>query len=530
MTETLKLKVKNESRLLKALFEESPKHTYYRELALNSIEASATYLRIEPIKVGRNLKAMYLDDGSGLDEEGLKSLSDLYGSAKGDDHFGTGARVLTLSTNENGVIFQSKVDGVVRYVKYYLSKGNPVFEYTEGLFTEIPNEPTGNYTAVILLGNNSNQNTFKMPYGSITRDYPFEEQLENRFYGKTNTSIIVDGKKINYLEDILKKGEQFVVSSSKFDIIYTIKSSNLSGVVYENELYYPSRGRRKDGIICANANALLGKLDAYSVSESLSVIVKIKKKNVNIKQHRDGILDPETREDLNLEYFLDTIKRHTPLIVKMYISDNRREAFSNMKIKSGLEKFTDFDSIIGEEDSELDKGTGILMPKKKPARPKPCPECGEECGRKKECPKCGYIFPIKKTPIPSDDPIPRNILNPRKQSDEDGTTQKGYAEFNLDLSGTTITFERGEFVVYEGGDVLYFNTGAKAFTNTESKLANKNIARKTTWENLARQVEERIRPVLRGMKDIDRRAAMAVANAVLKDSAKATIAQLDKGV
>jgi len=507
----LGLEVKEISRLFKALQDEAPKTGSVREIVSNSDTAGATRIDIRTVKVGRNNKVAFIDNGTGLDAEGLYALRNLYGSSKGDDFFGTGVRVLTAPTNQMGTVFQSRVDGVTRFAKFYIKNGEPLIELSEGAFPtlKLGKLPTGNYTAVILLGNNAGQDTFKIPYGDLTKANPIKEQIETRFYNKTQADIFVEGEAVEHLADRLAKGESYTVEAPLGDVtfVYTIKGSNTSGVVYDNELYYPSKGKAKLGLLYDNATPVLKALDAAHVSDKLSVVVIINDTSgLTFGQHRDKIFNKDTGEDLDLAYFSQAITKFVPSEVEKYIDDQRVIKFSKIKIDNPYkeEDLKILNSLVDETpktNSELGDFDAVIP------RPKArvfCPECGHDItglngGEKCDNPKidCPYIKPTRKTPVPNPNPNPN--------------TKKSRAAKAFKVVVTNTADYPINVFVLRLGDTLYFNPDSALFEAFYAQTAHKKVPLLKRAKELAGQLEILVRPILRTTNVKDDQEATLIA-------------------
>lgn len=173
--------------LVASTIDRCPKVMMIRELARNAMEAAEhtqagakrVEFRVDTINGARKL--VLWNTGPGMDALELHRMCDLASSirkAKGlDANFGMGAKVASLPSNREGMIYRSCKDGVVSEVVLCHRGGaygrllrdlgdgtsDDVFDVTE-ILAEQGRDLSYDWTEVTLLGNRADQDTAKDPY------------------------------------------------------------------------------------------------------------------------------------------------------------------------------------------------------------------------------------------------------------------------------------------------------------------------------------------------------------------------------
>ena len=191
----IKMKM-NTSNAYAILVREAPAQQAGLEFFKNALEAvGSTFLTISSIKIKSGFKAVFHNDGKGLDEKTMKDLAEVFGdpnieNGKTDENYNTGARLIGMKTNELGIVFISQHDGVIRSTRTFVRDGEALAEFDEPEYTTLFRREKRDWVRVVLLGNSWSQPTFRKPYGNLTGLEPFLEQFLFRFYslGKVQKS------------------------------------------------------------------------------------------------------------------------------------------------------------------------------------------------------------------------------------------------------------------------------------------------------------------------------------------------------
>ncbi len=187
-----KLRVRDEDFLVASMIERCPKTMMIRELLKNAMEAAAAdpqgrgRIEFSPLEVGEATKLAIWNTGQGLTAAELNQMCDIASSIRKetglDRNFGMGAKVAALPSNQRGMRYRSAHQGTVHEVvigKYDGIYGRLLRPDPEGAMAEVlpvteaaaaeGRDVTGEWTEVVLMGNDDQQNTVIDPYNSDPR-------------------------------------------------------------------------------------------------------------------------------------------------------------------------------------------------------------------------------------------------------------------------------------------------------------------------------------------------------------------------
>lgn len=292
------LEVADEDFLVASLIERCPKAMMVRELMMNALEAARLapegrrLVEIIALPLDGTDKLTIWNTGPGMDGSELLRICNIASSLGKEKsltgNFGMGAKVASLPSNQRGMRYRSCKDGRVHEV--ILCKRDGVYgrlrryhpdtgEYLEvvdvtDLATQDGRETSEDWTEVVLLGNEPNQDTVKDPYnGNPGQDAQWlATYLYHRFYRlpegvrvtllkgtnkldgnrqfepipsrlrhfeKYETVSLPNGMEIHYLYDAQYNGTGHNKSVSG-----AIASAvSTCAVIYKNEMYDVHKGR-----------------------------------------------------------------------------------------------------------------------------------------------------------------------------------------------------------------------------------------------------------------------------------------------
>jgi hypothetical protein len=192
MTAITRLRVGDEAFLVAATIERCPKSMMIRELLQNALEAAAgapqgdRRVEFSALVVGGARKLAIWNTGRGLTADELYRMCDIAASINKqtglEANFGMGAKVAALPSNQRGLRYRSCRDGVVHEV--ILGKRDGVYGRVhqpgpDGRPTEIVEATAAaraegratdrDWTEVVLLGRQADQDTVADPYGGQPR-------------------------------------------------------------------------------------------------------------------------------------------------------------------------------------------------------------------------------------------------------------------------------------------------------------------------------------------------------------------------
>jgi len=315
------------------MMESAPKLGLLREAVRNALDANATRVWIYSKNISKRKmhKAVILDNGVGMSEQTLRNMAKINSLfdrevGKDENNFNSGIRIMGVPANESGLVFVSKHNGVIRNVLLSISNGEFKATYNaRGYNTDIGDDDRnikGNWTAVILLGCSSEQNTFTHPYGRGIKS-PFVTQVKNRFNNLLNKKgddvlIFVNGEKTTSIENVFNDSQQWRVKGRGFTVQYTLNTERpISGLMAEGEVYdicIPTA----TALAGTNSN-LVGALGAYAIKKELSVLVELDEALYCHHQHRNQLLNPTTKTELKVGDYLKHIVRLVPKELQDYI-------------------------------------------------------------------------------------------------------------------------------------------------------------------------------------------------------------------
>ncbi len=331
------------------LTREAPATQAGLEFFKNALEAiGSTKLSVSSIKIGKGFKAVFTNDGEGMDEETMFDLAKVFETAKAkngktDENYNTGARLIGMKTNENGVVFVSQHNGIVRSTRVFLEDGVALAEFNEEKFTKMFPKQRKDWVKVVLLGNSVGQNTLTKPYGNSSSNSPFLEQFLFRFY-KLNKPFRVD---LNggILVPLSKQYEKALYSKSvkvnkDVTIHYRVtptKMKAVCGVLVTNSLglqelfdVHYNAGSSK---FAKSSMRLLGELGAYAMKTELSVIVELSRDfDVKQTQYRDA-LQNKAGQPVELVDFYKQITDYVPTDLRVLI-DEKANRVNDKELKT----------------------------------------------------------------------------------------------------------------------------------------------------------------------------------------------------
>lgn len=312
-----------------------------REFVQNTMEC----LGVENVKIGElsvkglsAKKIFIMNDGQGMNIKQLKKLRNLYGSDKNPNrklngNNNTGARLMSLNANMIGTCFISKTkeDGInacffERDEDFnpkicMLNKENDKFGLLKD-YSKLANVESKEWTIVIALGNNEDQNTFKQHnYLLDSNDNAINIFFENRYYAKpysyeSNTKMIdfcIEKEQVTFTEELYRNVDCKKWYFETNEAIYTVRYSETWGLVqpksfilFENEMF-DVQGQDVIQNIVASSNHFMRSLQATTIKDKLSIIVEPIQKYVKYINDKG---EEDKRETLGMNNYR-TIVQHT---------------------------------------------------------------------------------------------------------------------------------------------------------------------------------------------------------------------------
>ena len=293
------LEVADEPFLIASLIERCPKSMMIRELMMNALEAAqhapegSRLVEISAMPMDGVDKLVIWNTGPGMDDHELLKICNIASSLGKEKsltgNFGMGAKVASLPSNRRGLRYRSckngrvhevilcKRDRVYGRLRRYDSETDTYVEVVDVTdLAEQEGRPLNvDWTEVVLLGNEPEQDTVRDPYnGDPEQDAQWlATYLYHRFYGlpegvkvtllkgtnkldgnrqfepiparlrhfeRYETVTLSDGMKIHYLYDAQYNG-----TGHNKSISGAIASAvSTCAVIYKNELYDLSKGRQ----------------------------------------------------------------------------------------------------------------------------------------------------------------------------------------------------------------------------------------------------------------------------------------------
>jgi hypothetical protein len=331
---------------VRKLIDDAPDLGMPREFAKNAEEATdSTMLNINKINVDGTMKAIFLNDGIGMDKDKLHKLGQLFGSDKNlngdlDGNNNTGARVMAIKSNRLGVVFVSSHKGKIHGKRISMTDGYiPVIEDETELVRDYPkmdifnmSEKKGDWTAVILLGNRKEQNTYENMYDneSLRSKNLIEFQIQHKFFDSSITMYLNSNNRINLFKEYVDIAEEkntswnvtldngvvlkynYLTKWAKNDTSIRIFKP-LSAIIFKNELFSVHRpASNKANVV--NSIGFMTKIGAYAIREKLSVIVDVTNlDSVRMTHYRDNLkMNNNVQKIMSLGDFEDEIIDNMP--------------------------------------------------------------------------------------------------------------------------------------------------------------------------------------------------------------------------
>ncbi|UQV17573.1 ATP-binding protein [Brevundimonas albigilva] len=219
MSEISAIRVDDQDFLVTSLIERCPKKMMIRELFKNAVEAAEQLGGEGRVEFGvteeffETPKLTIWNNGPGMDESELRQMTNLAASirkVKGlDANFGMGAKVASLPSNRQGLVYRSckngrvhetilcERDGAFGRLRRQGSDGTDlgdVIDVTEQIDQACIRDISEDWTEVTLLGNRDKQNTAVDPYDGdpAVKKFWLANALYHRFYRLPEVKVILD--------------------------------------------------------------------------------------------------------------------------------------------------------------------------------------------------------------------------------------------------------------------------------------------------------------------------------------------------
>ncbi len=440
----IKMKM-NTSNAYAILVREAPAQQAGLEFFKNALEAvGSTFLTIRSIKIKSGFKAVFHNDGKGLDEKTMKDLAEVFGdpnieNGKTDENYNTGARLIGMKTNELGIVFISQHDGVIRSTRTFVRDGEALAEFDEPEYTTLFRREKRDWVRVVLLGNSWSQPTFRKPYGNLTGLEPFLEQFLFRFYslGK-RFRVMVNGKRFVPLAEQYKKATHswsvtvgrgvtihYRIVPNRTKAVMGMLVTNKQGLKELFDVHY-NAGSSK---FAKSSMKLLGELGAYAMKKELSIIVELDSTfDAKQTQYRDKLIN-DAGNPVELVDFHKMIVDYVPTDLKQII-DERSDRANDKELKS---KTTE---VIKEVMEELGLDLERLVAQKN----------GQYTTGKKEQKKRDNK---KSNPNPGPSSSPKGEPTPAEK-------EKGVPQLTAEFNTEDEQWEKHDIGVFRG-TIVYFN-------------------------------------------------------------------------
>ena len=366
------LNIKDADFAIKKEILEAPTKILTREFIQNTMECEeVTKVCIGEIEVkGFNEKKFYIiNNGKGMNLTSISKLRDVYGSDKNierrlDGNNNTGARIISLKANLLGTIFVSKCNGEINgciftrdnqynvdfniidsskkhFTGYTSDKYNILKDYSYLLGEDKLDQ---DWTIVITLGNQKNQNTFLKPdfFSKDDSENYIEELMLNRYYQKANTykddskkiEFFIKDQKVEFTKDLIAnvKGQSWEFTSplAKYEVKHSENWGKIipkSFIVYQNEMFeVVSQGYQNNPFI-DNSSSFMRDLGAINLRDNLSIVITpLKSKDFTMNHLRDQLRynSLEKNEQVKLSHFIDDFKTHADSSLKKMIEDSNK--------------------------------------------------------------------------------------------------------------------------------------------------------------------------------------------------------------
>ena len=373
------LVVRNQEYAIRKAIYDAPTKILTREFIQNTMECEkVTKVCIGEIEVkGFSAKKFYIiNNGKGMSAKEISNLREIYGSHKNPDgdlqgNNNTGARVISLKTNMLGTIFISKHNGEIngciftrdekyntdfrlistknKSIKGFINdKYNLMKDYSYLLGENCEDQ---DWTIVITLGNEKNQNTFIKPDAYANMDYEnyVNELMLNRYYKKVNTfkddtqmiEFFIDGKQIAFTKDAIDsvKGQSWEFSSNvaKYEVKYSENWGKVipkSFIVYQNEMFEVVSQAYQNNPFIENSSSFMRDLGAINLRDNLSIVITpLKTKDFIMTHLRDQLKynNEYKNEQVKLSHFIEDFRTCADASLKKLIEDsNKNKSFDNI--------------------------------------------------------------------------------------------------------------------------------------------------------------------------------------------------------
>ena len=490
MKNTGLMEILDQGRAVQSTIQGAPVKGLFGELYKNSVEGGATELHATVTAVDGFpvRKAMFIDNGRGIDAATLMNLKGIFGKPKASNgkketNYNTGARAMTIESNNLGVVFVSKHSGVIRAIRLYKDSEGYKYAYEEDAYLNDYGEMFGfdqAWTAVILLGNDKTQDTYEKPYAN-SPSYPFRQQYIDREYIGRLDFFTLNMEEIESTEAVHNRGTVWNVRprGAKFQIRYILGERPMMGVLHESELFDIQKFADKN-FFHGNGTFLYGALGAYAVASELSVIIVLDdetdvaqhKKLICQTQYRDALVNCRTRETIDFNHFMKYVESRMPDALLQYIAE-KEEKEGEIKLKNRTADLSkEFMRKLGmnmemlKPDAKSDK-TMIVSGGTNP-NPSPTP---------------------RPTPKPKPEPNPNGIEQAHKGEVKNAKTTKG-------LTRLVAAWEEKE---WEKQDVGYVTGKTKAYFNKSNAIFKYAVEDVRKAKGMQKQSESAIKEALRNM-------------------------------